>query len=76
MKFRSAELRVSNLTMKYQHCQLLFYITGIVFTARSIDSFVEDNSSQLPRQEDSSQFVRRYYHGCELVLVVMKRNRC
>ena len=75
MKFRNAGLRVSSLTMKYQHCQMLFYITGVVFTTRSIASYVKDNSSKLPRQEASLQFVRRFYHGCELALV-MKRTRC
>ena len=75
MRFQSTGLRVSNLTMKFQHCQMVFYITGVVFTTRSIASFVKDDSSKLPRQEDSSQFVRRFYHGCELALVT-KRIRC
>lgn len=56
--------------MKYQYCQMLFYITGILFATRSIALFVKHDSSKLPRQEHSSQYVRRFYHGCELALVM------
>ena len=51
--------------MHYQDRQILFYITGVVFTTPSNALSMFGSSSKLPRQEEVSQFVRRFYHGCE-----------
>lgn len=39
---------------------MLLYLVGLVLTAPSIAS---DSPSKLPRQEQSSEFVRRYLYG-------------
>ena len=54
--------------MHFRDYQLLFYIIGVVLTAPSTSLPDVDSSTLLPlvpRQEQGSQFVRRFNHGCE-----------
>ena len=59
-----------NPIMQFKARHVRFYIIGFVFIAQLIASVVTDNSSKLPRQEQATQFLRRYFHGCEFVIVM------
>ena len=56
--------------MHFKARHVRFYVIGFVFIAQLIASVVMDNSSKLPRQEQVTQFLRRYGHGCEFVIVM------
>ena len=57
--------------MRFPDRQVLFVVIGLVFTASSTASPAVDNSSNGPRQEKNLQLVRRFYHGCESLLIVV-----
>ena len=59
-----------NPIMHFKARHVRFYIIGFVFIAQLTASVVTDNSSKLPRQEQVTQFLRRYFHGCEFVIVM------
>ena len=51
---------------------MLFYLIGLVFTTQVVASVFENVPSKIPRQEQNLQLVRRMYHGCMLVLALMR----
>ena len=51
---------------------MLFYLTGLVFATQVVAPVFEDAPSKIPCQEQNSQFVRRMYHGCMLVLALIR----
>ena len=55
----------------YSLFAMLFYLIGLVFTTQVVAPVFEDVPSKIPRQEQNSQFVRRMYHGCMLVLALV-----
>ena len=60
------------MMMPIHYLQSPLYLIGLIFTTQVVASVFEDVPSKMPRQEPSSQFVRRMYHGCMLILALMR----